>query len=394
MVATLDVDLRPGRGLGMFEIGTSLWTIIDTLRHNSTLFPRVEIKYDTASESALSPILLHINPHLDLLFTGRHQRLRTVALRKLTEPSPPITLTYKDIVLLPGSDNETIRRSDISKYFGPTYPGEGLHYPGVSFLFDEDGPGGIGGHSNDMVVGAIKVGSPVREDRQREVKRIVVSQTCGDGVETDMLDEVAECESMVGNVRQAIVKVHDGVILHFYPFNSKPVHIQIGITSAQDLTCDLGAPLRIHYKEDDRMAIHSRSKTLDGIDDGYFYNYFQFGVDFLISSSTHLVQKIILHTNIPGTPMFQRYQRCPWEIEGEPEDEEDDAPPRVKFTDKFDIISRFLNGASKETIPSMELDRTDDERVTLPSPTTCLVGFDGVVLEVTEAAQVVTVILF
>lgn len=49
--------------------------------------------------------------------------------------------------------------------------------------------------------------------------------------------------------------------------------------------------------------------------------------------------------------MFQRYQRCPWEIEGKPEDEEDgmwhlvlvsltvpdghiDAPPRVTFSDK------------------------------------------------------------
>ena len=58
----------------------------------------------------------------------------------------------------------------------------------------------------------------------------------------------------------------------------------------------------------------------------------------------------------------------------------------------------------------MELDRTEDERLTLPGSTTrksqCvnddytysyppgLVGFDGVVLEVTEAAQVVTVVLF
>ena len=32
-----------------------------------------------------------------------------------------------------------------------------------------------------------------------------------------------------------------------------------------------------------------------------FYNYFQFGVDFLISSKTHLVQKIVLHTNIVST---------------------------------------------------------------------------------------------
>ena len=64
------------------------------------------------------------------------------------------------------------------------------------------------------------------------------------------------------------------------------------------------------------MTIHSRSRSLDGSEDGCkythtsplpsiypfftsdFYNYFQFGVDFFISSSTHLVQKILLHTNI------------------------------------------------------------------------------------------------
>ena len=37
---------------------------------------------------------------------------------------------------------------------------------------------------------------------------------------------------------------------------------------------------------------------------------------------------------------------------------------------QFDIISRFLNGASREAMPSMELDRTDDDRLTLPSSTT------------------------
>ena len=190
----------------------SLWTAIDLLRHNTTLFPRVEVKFDAASESTLSPILLHINPHLDLLFTGRHQRLRTISLRRLTDPSPPINLTYKDTILLSGhsstspSDN-VLRRSDVSKFFGPTYPGEDLHYPGVSFLFDEDGPSNIGMHGNDVLVGAIRVGSPGREERHKEVKRIVVNQTNVDGIETDALDEVNECESMVGNIRQAIAKV-------------------------------------------------------------------------------------------------------------------------------------------------------------------------------------------
>ena len=62
-------------------------------------------------------------------------------------------------------------------------------------------------NSNDILVGAKKVGSPTREDRQREVKRIVVAQICGDGLESDVLDEVTECDALAGNIRQAIAKV-------------------------------------------------------------------------------------------------------------------------------------------------------------------------------------------
>jgi len=278
-----------------------------------------------------------------------------------------------------------LRRADVSTHFGPTYAGDSLAYPGVSFLFDEDGPGGGNGAGRS-------------EDRQREVRRAVVTQARegSEGVlAPDLLgdDEVRECAAMAGGLKRAVVRVHDGVILHFYPSSSKPVHVRLGYTTAQDLTVDLGPPLRVYYKEDDRMAIHSRNKTPE-VEDGYFYNYFQHGIDFLINGTTHIVQKIILHTNIPGTPMFQRYHRCPWEIEGEPEDEEDDAPPRVKFSEKLDVISRFLNRGSREVVPTMQVDRTEDDRLTLPSSNTRLVGFDGVVLEATESALVVTVTLF
>jgi len=114
----------------------------------------------------------------------------------------------------------------------------------------------------------------------------------------------------------------------------------------------------------------------------------------MISGRTHIVQKIILHSNIPGSPMFQRHQRCPWEIEGGPEDEEDDSPPRVRFFDKFDTISHFLNPTNRDQVPSMLLDRAEDDMLTLPSSTTRLTGFDGIILEVTESAQVATVMLF
>lgn len=63
------------------------------------------------------------------------------------------------------------------------------------------------------------------------------------------------------------------------------------------------------------MSIHSSKKHGDGEDDrgcksihiaftlrahsfADFYNYFDHGIDFLISDSTHIVKKIVLHTNV------------------------------------------------------------------------------------------------
>lgn len=51
--------------------------------------------------------------------------------------------------------------------------------------------------------------------------------------------------------------MHDGVTLQFYPSNTASLHVRIGTTTAQDLAVSLGRPLRVHYKEDDRMTIHS-----------------------------------------------------------------------------------------------------------------------------------------
>ena len=79
------------------------------------------------------------------------------------------------------------------------------------------------------------------------------------------------------------------------------------------------------------------------------------------------------------------------------------------FFFKADRISHFLNPG--ETPPSMLYDRTDDEEMlTLPNSTTSecvsvaikriiqrrigLLGFDGVILEATQSAQVVSVTLF
>ena len=213
-----------------------------------------------------TPVLVHIPPHLDLLFSGKQQRLRSVALRRLHDKHPPVSLVYKGLEL--ASPTTHLRRGDVSRHFGPTYAGEGLHYPGVSFLFEEEGVGTLA----EGFKGAGST-SPGKDDRHKEVKRVIVSQISGDGVDNDALEEVAECPCMAGSLRQAIIKFPshsnpemDGIILHFYPSVTRAVHVRIGVTSAQDLICDLGAPLRTYYKEDERMAIHSRNKIQDGED--------------------------------------------------------------------------------------------------------------------------------
>ncbi|KAL4241914.1 PHAF1 family protein [Abortiporus biennis] len=316
---TLDVEIKPGFGLGIFELGVSLC---------STQIPQL------------------------LLYYFIYKTARPTSTR-------------------------------VSRAFGPTYPGYDLRYPGAWFSFDDDGrTEGLRGSSQRS------------DDRTQEVKRVVVTQRLDNNELEDPLSEVKPCRVMMADIEKCIIKVKQGVDLYFFGASSKALRIRIGVTTAQDLLCDLGQPKQVFYKQDDRMHIHSKDSQANAeIGKAYFYNYFQYGIDFLISGSTSRVKKIIIHTNIPGTPMFQRYKRCPWAIEGQPEDDEDDTPPRKWFYDRYEDISHFIKPG--ENPPSMHLDRTEDqEKLTLPNPTTRLLGFDGIILEVTESAQVMCVMLF
>jgi hypothetical protein len=164
------------------------------LRRMQHIFPQVDVKYDPDASST-TPIILYLRPHIDLLFSGKHQRLRTICIRKLRDTSPPVTLRYKDAVL--SSPEEVLRRVGVSRTFGPTYTtyaGEDLHYPGVWFSFEEDG----------LVEGRAGTQS---EDRMQEVKRVLVSQKEHDTQEGDALGEVTYCPIMDGDISSAVVKV-------------------------------------------------------------------------------------------------------------------------------------------------------------------------------------------
>jgi hypothetical protein len=185
--------------------GSSLWAVVEQLRTLQHVFPQVDIKYDPDTLPT-TPIIIHARPHFDLLFSGHQQRLHTICIRHLRdELHPPLVLRYKDTILT--SETEVLRRVGVNRTFGPTYPGEELRYPGVWFAFDDDGR-----TESRPVKGAKKAVSGTTDERDQEVKKIVVGEKDFDPRERDVLDEVQECRAMDGDIKEALVKVSAGTL--------------------------------------------------------------------------------------------------------------------------------------------------------------------------------------
>ncbi|KAK4684206.1 hypothetical protein P7C73_g5990, partial [Tremellales sp. Uapishka_1] len=271
------LEVVPGRSLGIFRLGDTLWQILDLLRTHRTDYPKLDISWDPDNPHK-SAVTIHL-PHITLLFpSSLRQRLELIRIPDIPE------LVYQTQVL--SSSNQRLTRARVGRILGPTFEGKDngkLDYPGIAF--------DLGGSGRDDLVEAITI-TP-KDDGSGD-----------DGY-------------------SVVVKPNQGVTIQL----PDPLDIVIHQTTAQDLLLDLGPPLRKFWKEDDRLqkmwggeAVHGGCKadselnplgcTLSfGIG---FWNYFQYGMDFLIVDGK--VKKVLLHSNIPGTPLFQRYARCPWTL--------------------------------------------------------------------------------
>ena len=198
---SLEYDLVPGHSLGPFVLGSSLWKTLEYLRESKSSYPQVNVKYDPENP-VTSPIILHVVPYLDLLFSGSYQRLHTISIRHLRPVGlgMPLTLRYKNTIL--SAPNEPLRKSGVTRLFGPTYPGDLMRYPGVWFGFQEDG---------EDVNKGLKLGQG--DDRASEVRKVVIRQKAPEGEDRDILDEVYECPVMSGELSRAVVKVRICVLL-------------------------------------------------------------------------------------------------------------------------------------------------------------------------------------
>jgi hypothetical protein len=94
------------------------------------------------------------------------------------------------------------------------------------------------------------------------------------------------------------------------------------LSSAEDIRAELGEPMLLYYKEDDRITIHAPTRSdnspSNDCQSSYFIstnhshmtdfmNYFNHGIDFLMDGSSHILKKIILHSNTVNT-----FDNLPW----------------------------------------------------------------------------------
>ncbi|ORY33951.1 hypothetical protein BCR39DRAFT_230785 [Naematelia encephala] len=271
-------EVVPGKSVGDFQLGDSLWHVLDLLRTQKTRYPKIEVSWDP-DNAHKSAVTIHLQ-NITLVFPpSPHQTLQVISLPNLASTVLPVglTLAYENDTLL--SPSRPLTRARVGKILGPTYAHNGsskLVYPGISF----------------DISGAASGSGGARED-------LVTSLTVVPREEGDI--------PVLNTIKGCIIQPNVGVTL----FVPDELEIKINETTSQDLLLDLGPPLRKYWKEDERLE--RMWGAGDAEKGSCFWNYFQYGLDFLISPSG-FVTKVIAHSNIPGTPLFQRYARCPWTL--------------------------------------------------------------------------------
>ncbi|KAF9292150.1 hypothetical protein BGZ68_010406 [Mortierella alpina] len=383
MAQRLDLAIAPGKHLGWFRLGTSMWDIIRILRDQAALIPVVELKYSDENPFAADIVLRLPSNGIELRFEPLSQRLKLIKVDDFSR----LRLTYQGGEV---SSTKALPTFLLAyKLFGPTYPGEfdgskhlyTLSYPGLSLVFPipekhmllyqssadlplefPDGTTPVASHmyiyyGADWTTATLLPIATLARNIQEANSPNHHSGRFGEGK--------AELEKVVA-------KIGYGAVLQFAGSNQpQKCPVVLHITTPQDLLADLGSPSSIYYKEEDKMKIHSDTKDSlrsqhheeDGIlgemDDigydrstrpsegsqqpnDYFYNYFHLGLDVLFDGSTHRCKKIVMHTNVPGHFDFQSYKRCPFILH----------LPTSPATTNFDPEAARLPPIAPQTSPS------------------------------------------
>ncbi|WRT66421.1 uncharacterized protein IL334_003377 [Kwoniella shivajii] len=351
-VRTPSYDVIPGGAVGIFKLGDNLWHVLELIRTHKTEYPKVEVSWDEDNPHK-SAITIHL-PYISLYFphSPLYQLLSLISINTIPSQlkstsstsspkpnSPPnsysgLSLTYENQVL--SSSHLPLTRARVGRLMGPTFishQGDVLDFPGITFKL-------VNADLGDTPLGP-------REDI---VNTIIIQPKDNEELEPTLIS--------------CVIQPNKGVTLGLE--GDQIIPIMIGKTTSQDLMLDLGSPLRKFWKEDDRLEKmwggSGNNKDKDRDQNGAcFWNYFHYGLDFLVSKQG-IVIKILCHSNIPGTPLFQRYARCPWFLPTE-----SGASSSSGQLDSTSSSNAFRSNLSSSSSNISE-EYVDEIRLTVPTP--------------------------
>lgn len=309
MAGPLRWPVEPGSRVGPFLLGMGVNAALQVVQKMGSL-DRAEFSFDEKHPFETDLSLRLPSMGLQLCFDGFQQDLRVIAVclqsqAPLDDEMPEAlrlpSLLYGGCVFASSARPPPCLR-DVYSVFGPTWIGDFrpggraaylLRYPGLTFefLLPEDLVDTLDRGEHPMDLPGLP---PTAASRLWVFASEADSFLSPVAVMPDMPEAVV--------VRPAVGLELQGRMLLF---GSMP----------QDVFSDFGPPEQVCVKNVDAVRIHSvREPVSRTAGPDYYYNYFNLGLDVLFDGRTHLVKKVVLHTNAPTHERFSRYSRCFFEI--------------------------------------------------------------------------------
>ncbi|URE26046.1 Dihydrouridine synthase (Dus) [Musa troglodytarum] len=389
-MGAITLDLRPGFGIGPFNLGMPLHEAFAQVEHQPNLYDVVHVKYLDEEPLKLDIVISFPDHGFHLRFDPWSQRLRLIEVYDVKR----LQMRYANSLI--GGPSTLATFVAVYALFGPTYPGTydqdrgiyTLFYPGLSFAFPIPSQ-----YTYCCQNGEVSAELPLEfPDGTTPVAcRVSVYDGSSDskvGVGS-LLDKASVPPLPAGSLYMEEVHAKLGEELWFTVGGQ---HIPFG-ASPQDVWTELGRPCGIHQKQVDQMVIHSASDprprtTLCG---DYFYNYFSRGLDILFDGQTHKIKKFVLHTNFPGHSDFNTYMKCNFVIY-DSDDEGTFQPGNtskncITPSTKWEQVKEILGDGGRAAIQTQG-------SMTNPFGSTFVYGYQNVAFEVMKNGYIATVTLF
>ncbi|XP_031476298.1 PHAF1 protein At3g51130 [Nymphaea colorata] len=382
------LDLRPGGGIGPFNLGMPICEAFSQIEQQPNIYDVVHVKYFDEEPLKLDIVVSLPDHGFHLRFDPWSQRLRLIEVFDVKR------LQMRYATSLIGGPSTLATFVAVYALFGPTFPGiydkdRGIYtlfYPGLSFAFP------IPSQYTDCC-----------HDGEAELPLEFPDGTTPVACRVSVYDGSADSKVGVGLLmdKASVPPLPTGSLY------MEEVHAKLGdelwftvggqhipfAASPQDVWSELGRPCGIHQKQVDQMVIHSSSDphprtTLCG---DYFYNYFTRGLDILFDGQTHKIKKFVLHTNYPGHPDFNSYIKCNFAIygpeSGEPIKEGESPKNCITPNTKWEQVKEILGDCGRAAIQTQG-------SASNPFGSTLVYGYPNIAFEVMKNGYIATVTLF